>query len=116
MLPADLEVLDLLVRRVADELVQRGVIQLNARPFSQREGERPAGCGKPTYLKVWARAVAGGDTEAWAEGRARLMSAGCWGRWAQLARTKPKKEATPSAPEVTGEEALLAKMGARRAS
>jgi hypothetical protein len=111
---ADFFDFNLLVQRVADELVRRGT-QLTARPFSQRDGERPPGAGAPTYLRVWHRAVEEKDPEAWSEGRARLMSTACWSRWSAVARkdTKPKK-AKADAP--AGQEALMARMGLRRSA
>jgi hypothetical protein len=75
------------------------------RPFSQADGQRPPGAGKPKYLRTWRRARDAGDAGAWAEGRARLMSQEAWARWS---RTEAPAVAKPAAPS------LLEELGARR--
>jgi hypothetical protein len=49
--------------------------------YSQLDGQRPAGAGRVKYLRAWHALVAAGDTGAWAEGRARLMTAEAWARF-----------------------------------
>jgi hypothetical protein len=76
------------------------------RPYSQAEGERPPGAGRAKYLRAWRRARDAADAGAWAEGRARLMTAEAWARFSRTARpvmTKP-----PAAPT------LLDELGAKR--
>ena len=76
--------------------------------FSQRDGERPVGCGRPKYLRAHKRAVEAGDAGAWSEGRARLMTDECWARWARTIATAHLS----SAPE--SQDGLLAEFGAVR--
>lgn len=78
-----------------------------ARPFSQRDGELPAGAGRIKYLRAWRRARDAGDAGAWAEGRARLMSAEAWAKWSRT-QALPKAAPVPEAPS------LLAQLGAKR--
>ncbi len=79
---------------------------------SQRNGERPAGCGRAKFLRAWKAAHEAGDPGAWAEGRARLMTAACWSSRAKTARAPAVVKA---APEVPANDSLMAEFGARRA-
>lgn len=61
------------------------------RPFSQLDGERPAGCGRIKYLRVWRRARDAGDEGATVDGRARLMTIEAYARHSKIAiRRRPK--------------------------
>lgn len=51
-----------------------------ARPYSQVDGERPAGVGRVRYLRAWRRGREAGDPEVTSDGRARLMTAAAWQR------------------------------------
>ncbi len=77
------------------------------RPYSQHDGERPPGAGKAKYLRTWRRARDAGDAGAWAEGRARLMTAEAWAAWSRTAKAAPPPTPTPS---------LLDELGAVRVS
>ncbi len=80
--------------------------------FSQKDGERPPGCGRPKYLRAWRQAHEQGDAGAWSEGRARLMSAECWARRARTEAPSTAKAVVVSTPE----DDLLAELGATRAA
>ena len=83
------------------------------RAFSQIDGQRPPGVGRPRYLRAWRRGRDAADPECRADGRARLMMDGAWARWgASPARTKPKLALV--APMVSAEDELLAELGAKR--
>jgi hypothetical protein len=78
-----------------------------SRPYSQRDGERPAGCGRIKFLRAWRRAADAGDAGAWSEGRARLMSSECWTKWSRTSRVRvtkapPAAESGPSLLESFG--------------
>jgi hypothetical protein len=81
--------------------------------YSQRDAERPAGCGRERYLRVHRLAFDARDPGATKIGRARLLTADAWLRWAASlpSRTRPK----PPAP-LTLDEQLLAELGLERAS
>jgi hypothetical protein len=63
-----------LVPLVADELQRRGASVAVPRPFSQRDGERPAGCGRARFLRVWRAASIAHHEGATRDGRARLLT------------------------------------------
>ncbi len=97
---------------VMEILAERGQ-STGAVVYSQRQGERPKGCGRPKYLRRWKVAHDAADPGVWAEGRARLMTEEAWARWARTEKTPSKvkglaKVATPAND-------LLAEFGARRA-
>jgi hypothetical protein len=76
------------------------------RPFSQRDGERPVGCGRAKYLRVWRRARAAGDAGATSEGRARILTPDAWARHRQLpSRKRPVGEVQKSVADAFGIEA-----------
>jgi hypothetical protein len=77
-----------------------------SRPYSQADGQRPPGAGRIKYLRTWRRARDAHDAGAWAEGRARLMSAECWSKWSRTERAPVV--AAPAAPS------MLDALGARR--
>jgi hypothetical protein len=77
--------------------------------YSQREGERPPGAGKVKYLRVHRALMAAGDTEAWAEGKARLMSAAAWERGT---RTRPALRLVARQAPTDVRSALLRELGA----
>jgi hypothetical protein len=79
--------------------------------YSQRDGERPTGAGRVKYLRVWSVANAADSSEAWAEGRARLMSAEAWRRHQTPQRRHAK--VTPAQPVTLG---VLEVLGLERAS
>jgi hypothetical protein len=62
--------------------------------YSQRDGERPPGCGKAKYLRLHRAAAMAGDKEAWHEGRARIMTPACWTRLAMTAPPIPRHSET----------------------
>ncbi|MGO9833413.1 MAG: hypothetical protein ACLP1X_04290 [Polyangiaceae bacterium] len=78
-----------------------------SRPYSQADGERPPGAGRAKFLRAWRRARDAGDSGAWSEGRARLMSSESWARWSRTQRPTVAK-ASPVAPT------LLDELGAKR--
>lgn len=85
------------------------------RPHSQRDGERPAGCDRVRYLRAWRLLARSGDPEAWAEGRARLMTPSAWSR--AMAKHRPMPAAPASAVRaVDPEEAILSDLGLTRRS
>lgn len=81
--------------------------------FSQREGERPPGCGRAKFLRAHRALVAAGDRGAWSEGRARLISRETWARFARDERPAPTPPASSSRP-VDDDAAALASLGLAR--
>jgi len=81
---------------------------------SQRDGERPIGCGTAKFLRAWHRGRAAGDAECWAEGRARLMTAAAWRRLNPIRTSKPPKLVAVAAAPRTIDDELLEQLGARR--
>lgn len=59
------------------------------RPYSQLEGERPPGCGRARYLRVWRRARDARDPGATADGRARLLTVDAYERHRTAVRARP---------------------------
>lgn len=103
-----------LLRALADALFPHLADRLGTsarRAFSQRNGERPVGAGRARYLRVWKRAHEAGDEGAWEEGRARLMTADSWTRWARVSAVRGP--ATGRGAERTPDEEALALLGAR---
>jgi hypothetical protein len=113
-LPVDLQ--DALVRFVDQRIEAKINCSTGATvaTYSQRDGERPIGCGRPKYKRVWHRAFAAHDPDARREGRSLLMSAACWARWCSLPSRAPKPAPTPPPAPVSRVDALLASAGARR--
>jgi hypothetical protein len=106
--------LDAFVRQIVREEISRArSTGGSGGAYSQRDGERPIGCGKPTYSRVWHRAFDASDPGAWREGRSLIMTAEAWQRWATLFRTRAPRAPAPVASPVTGLDALLAEAGAR---
>lgn len=83
-------------------------------PFSQRDGERPPGCGRAKFLRAHRLLVAAGDARAWSEGRARLISRDAWARFARDERPAPNPPASSSRP-VDEDAAALESLGLARA-
>lgn len=78
---------DLVVERVLERLGERAVAP--TRPWSQVDGERPPGCGRARYLRVWRRARDAGDPGATADGRARILTRDAYERHAATSRPRP---------------------------
>jgi len=57
--------------------------------FSQNDGERPVGCGREKFLRVWRALHAAHDPGATAEGRARILTTDAWARF--VSNEKPLK-------------------------
>jgi hypothetical protein len=81
MLPIPREQAHALLDLILD-LAERGSTRSAVGPvtYSQRDGERPSGCGRAKFLRVHRRARLSGDPGATTEGRARLMTADAWAR------------------------------------
>jgi hypothetical protein len=84
-----------------------------SRPYSQRDGERPPGCGRAKFLRAHRLLVAAGDAGAWSEGRARLISRDAWSRFARDERPAPTPPASSSRP-VDEDSAALESLGLAR--
>lgn len=50
------------------------LVAVTPRPFSQIDGERPAGVGRARYLRAWHRGDDANDPDVTEDGRARLMT------------------------------------------
>lgn len=81
--------------------------------YSQRDGERPAGCGRVKYLRVWRLAYRAGDTGARAQGKARLLMPEAFERFEAQLR-KPRRAALHVVPEPSTDDRMLAALGGRR--
>lgn len=107
---------DLVAARVLAALAERGGPRAT---YSQADGERPPGCGRAAYLRIWRAAAAAGDPGATAEGRARLLTPDGYDRHAATVRG-PGRRAKPAAPAPARSsdpvDDVLAELGARRAS
>lgn len=77
---------DAIVERVLARLADRTAAP---RPWSQLDGERPPGCGRARYLRIWRRARDAGDPGATADGRARLLTADAYERHRAVVRPRP---------------------------
>lgn len=97
---------------VAAELLKLGAAAPLERPFSQLDGERPPGCKRSKFLRVWGLARDAGDPGATEHGRARLLTSEAFQRFAttRTATAKPPK-ADPDARALT-----LLGLAPRRAS
>ena len=80
------------------------------RPFTQVE--RPPGCGKTRFLRVWRLAHDAGDAGATADGRARLLTAEAYARFSPTLTTRRSRKV--DAPAVS--ETLLEELGVEVAS
>lgn len=84
--------------------------------YSQRDGERPPGCGRVRYLRVWRRARDAGDEGASKDGRARLLTHEAYARHAAMSLARPRARIVDEPAGL--DEQVLAELGAvrRRAS
>lgn len=84
-------------------------------PYSQRDGERPTGCGREKFMKAHRRGRRAGDSGCWAEGKALLMTRDAWGRLSRAPQARPPLALVKQASADGVDDALLAEFGARRA-
>jgi hypothetical protein len=101
------------VRAIVREEIQ-SVARSQRAAYSQRDHERPVGASRVRFLRVWRVAHAARDTGAWAEGRARIMTADAWERWASASGQRPRPELRAPAPKADPDTELLVELGARR--
>ncbi len=91
-----------LVPLVAREIVRLGAVAPTERPYSQLDGERPVGCKRSKFLRVWALARDAGHPGATEHGRARLLTREAFERFATTSTRAPKappSEARPVDPD-----------------
>lgn len=100
---------------VAAELVKLGGAAPD-RPYSQNDGERPVGCGRVRYLRIWRAAAAAGDVGATEDGRARLLTVEAYQRHAGLRARAPKTPPSAPVPLPAAEDDVLDALGLRRVS
>jgi hypothetical protein len=107
------DLVEILTRFIDSRIVARlGSGDVGRPTYSQRDGERPVGCGRTKFLGVHKRARGEGDAGASIQGRARLMTADCWARWCNALPSR----ASTSEPSRTlsVDDVIAAKLGIRR--
>ena len=85
--------------------------------FSQRDGERPAGCGAAKYLRVHRLAREANDPGATRQGRARLLTPDAWDRWASAIPSRARRTPEPApVSAVSIDDVVARKLGVRRSA
>ncbi len=90
------------------------LVAVPPRPYSQKDGERPAGAGRVLYLREHRALVRAGDPGAWSEGRARLMTSDAWSR--AMAKHRPPPPPASETRPVDLDSQALADLGLARRS
>ena len=106
-----------LLSRVIDERIDAriGTHGADSARYSQRDGERPAGCGASKYLRIHKLVRDAGDPSATVQGRARLMTEECWTRWCNALPSRARKVMPPPAVStISVDEVIASKLGIRR--
>jgi hypothetical protein len=107
------ETLEGLVRAIVRDELARGRASAVVVTYSQRDGERPTGCGRAKYLRVHRRAREARDAGATSPGRSRLLTHDAWQRYCDAL---PSRASKPASAEPSLEARVLKLLGARRAS
>jgi hypothetical protein len=101
--------------QLAADAFERESLHGPARPYSQREGERPTGCGRAKYLRVWRLAHRACDDGARSQGKSRLLTVDAFERFEAQLR-KPRRAVLRVAPQPSTDDRILTALGGRRSA
>ena len=110
-----ISIIETAVCTIVDRRLRELGVTMEGRPYTQRDAERPRGCGRAKYLRVWRLAHRAGDAGARAQGKSRLLTPEAFERFEAQLR-KPRRAVLHVVPEPSTDDRVLAALGGRRSA